>query len=230
MTERDDDLQDPRLSALYRRKDTDQPPARLDASIRRAARAAIPGKSATRRWWPSLASAAVLVLGVTVALKVFEQPTPELGPVEQFESAPAAPSVSDRPAAEPSSKLAPAAIHERVLDERDRAVAEESRVAPQTAEPGRISITPPPSLSAPGLANGFGAADREPGSDAGAMARDAIPLILGDDCTGYAGLLHLNEQELRTRLERYRQQQEQQAAACVERVLKLRTQNVERDP
>lgn len=73
MTERDDDLHDPRLSALYRRKDGEQPPARVDAVIRKAAHAAVK-RPVTRRLWPSLATTALLVLGVTVALKVFEQP------------------------------------------------------------------------------------------------------------------------------------------------------------
>jgi hypothetical protein len=87
MSERPDD-RDAHLLDLYRRAPGPEPSAGLDATIRAAAHRAV--ARATRRWYlPALATAAVVVLAVGVALRL---PSPgSVAPVEQ-DLAPAPPS------------------------------------------------------------------------------------------------------------------------------------------
>jgi hypothetical protein len=68
MTERPD-TRDERLLDLYRRAPRPEPPARLDAAIRGAAREAV--RRPHRRWggFPALATAAVLVLAVGLVVQ-----------------------------------------------------------------------------------------------------------------------------------------------------------------
>jgi hypothetical protein len=65
------DLQDERISKLYKLGEQSEPPKHLDAEIKKAARATSPVKKSTL--WPSLATAAVLVLSFSLILKVLEQ-------------------------------------------------------------------------------------------------------------------------------------------------------------
>ena len=67
------ELHDERISKLYQLGDSSEPPSHLDRDIKQAARAATPAKK--RRFvWPSLATAAVLVLSISLVLKVLQQP------------------------------------------------------------------------------------------------------------------------------------------------------------
>lgn len=70
-----DDMDDLLLSALYRQGAEELPPSQLDQAILEQAR-----KAARRRRWfalPKLAVAMTLVLGVVVALRVFDVAPPE---------------------------------------------------------------------------------------------------------------------------------------------------------
>ncbi len=66
------DLHDERISKLYKMGGNSEPPVHIDNDIKRAARADIPN-----RWrsyaWPSMATAAVLVLSISLVLKVLNQ-------------------------------------------------------------------------------------------------------------------------------------------------------------
>lgn len=65
------DLHDERISRLYKLGSQSEPPDHLDREIKQAAHAETPAKK--RRYvWPSLATAAVLVLSISVVLKVLQ--------------------------------------------------------------------------------------------------------------------------------------------------------------
>ncbi len=66
------DLHDERISQLYRTGSRDEPPKQLDDKIIQAARRRNP-TSKLRFYWPSLASAAVLVLSISLVLKVLNR-------------------------------------------------------------------------------------------------------------------------------------------------------------
>jgi hypothetical protein len=66
------DLHDERISKLYRMGSRAEPPKHLDEQITRAAHAASPARK-HRLYWPSLATAAVLVLSISLVLKVLNQ-------------------------------------------------------------------------------------------------------------------------------------------------------------
>ncbi len=66
------DLHDERISWLYKMGDGTEPPVRIDAVIKQAARDSVSGKKRSYTW-PSLATAAVLVLSISLVLKVLNQ-------------------------------------------------------------------------------------------------------------------------------------------------------------
>ena len=66
------DLHDERISRLYKLGDQLEPPEQLDREIKRAAHAAVPTKKRSYVW-PSLATAAVLVLSISLVLQVLQQ-------------------------------------------------------------------------------------------------------------------------------------------------------------
>ena len=66
------DLHDERISKLYKMGSRAEPPKHLDEQIIRVARATGPGRK-QRLTWPSLATAAVLVLSISLVLKVLNQ-------------------------------------------------------------------------------------------------------------------------------------------------------------
>ncbi len=72
MSEHDELPQDERISALYRMGEGREPPAHLDETIRREAQREI-RRRRQRILWPSLATAAVLVLSFTLVLQVQDQ-------------------------------------------------------------------------------------------------------------------------------------------------------------
>ncbi|MBS1219320.1 MAG: hypothetical protein H6R21_2453 [Proteobacteria bacterium] len=76
MTPRPDMEHDPQLAAIYRAGTAAEPPARLDDTIRAAARRAVaagPRRSGVRRWMVPVSLAAVIVLSVTVVTMMREQ-------------------------------------------------------------------------------------------------------------------------------------------------------------
>ena len=96
MTPRDDDLEHPRLGALYRAASREEPPQHVDEAIRASARRHRPRRY--RGWVPARATAAVLVLAITTVLKIptetMEADSPLLPPAadEAAAEAPTAPS------------------------------------------------------------------------------------------------------------------------------------------
>jgi len=68
----DNDLHDERISRLYKIGNGTQPPAHIDAEIKQAARDAAQNRKRSLVW-PSLATAAVLVLSLSLMLKVLDQ-------------------------------------------------------------------------------------------------------------------------------------------------------------
>jgi len=66
------DLHDERISRLYKIGDGTEPPAHIDAEIKQAARDAAQNRK-RNLVWPSLATAAVLVLSLSLMLKVMDQ-------------------------------------------------------------------------------------------------------------------------------------------------------------
>lgn len=103
MTDRDDDV-----ARGYRALPRDEPPASIDAAILAASRRAVKARpTATRRWGPPLAAAAVLVLSVGVVLRMqLEQPDIATSmPAREEAVPPRAPSPPAQvaPAAEPAT-------------------------------------------------------------------------------------------------------------------------------
>jgi hypothetical protein len=66
------DLHDDHISRLYQMGEQPEPPEHLDREIKSAARDGIPNKK-PKYIWPSLATAAVLVLSISMVLKVLQQ-------------------------------------------------------------------------------------------------------------------------------------------------------------
>lgn len=100
-----DDVDDLLLSALYQQGAEEQPPTALDRAIRERAH-----KLARRRRWfalPKLAVAMTLVLGVVVALRVFDVAPPQESVMDY--QAPAKPVAPSAPGA-PVQSRAPARI------------------------------------------------------------------------------------------------------------------------
>lgn len=244
MTEHDDELHDPRLTALYRRKGGEQPPARVDAEIRRAARAAVK-RPAARRLWPSLATAAILVLGASVALKVFEQPElsrpqPVLPSVDRAPVPPSAAEGAREDAARMDElRVDQDRVHRRApgqaepVQRRDKAAAPEatparSQFAPSTVVAAPKSLPSSPSvekIATPLSESGRPAGSGVPGRD-GNLADSAEEIdgsVPGEapsepDCSGYANLLELTEEERRQRLDEFRRRQDEAAIRCLERL------------
>ena len=227
MTERDDELHDARVSALYHRRDNEQPSGRLDAVIRKAARRAGAGRSTApssatspRRLWPSLASAAVLVLAAAVALKVFERPQPLSPPsgsappkpesIEPESSAPPAAEEArpERPAAAPSPVLRREAPKSTAADEADRRRAESA--APPGVEPA--------DESAPVKRGG-----RLPELDG---VQDRVPV---GACADLEALRELETVDLRQRLETARRADDQSEADCLRELLRRRSERTDQD-
>ncbi len=111
------DLHDERISKLYKIGSRDEPSKQLDDKIIQAARRGKQTKK-SRFYWPSLASAAVLVLSISLVLKVLNQTPLEESLLEplptQSGSIPPPPAPEQRiqeRASAPSS-----AIHEHEID------------------------------------------------------------------------------------------------------------------
>ena len=98
MTPRDDDLEHPRLGALYRAASREEPPEHVDEAIRASARRHRPRRYPG--WVPALATAAVLVLAVTTVLRIstqtMEADSPLLPPPAADEAAAEAPTARSR--------------------------------------------------------------------------------------------------------------------------------------
>ena len=113
MTDRPDDfedLHDPQLSKLYSRAPSAEPSRQTDAAIRRLAHEAVADKRRSWRDWfgvPQLAFAAVLLLGVGVSLRVFEQAPPERPLSEPLWDSPALEQSIPEPVTDEALPLAP---------------------------------------------------------------------------------------------------------------------------
>ncbi len=156
MSEQDDKLHDDRISKLYHLGSSGEPPAHLDNKIIDEAHRAA---SSWHIPWPSLATAAVLMLSFTLLLKVMEQQpldqvllpeTVELDTatvpppvvegrgdmaVEEAEvAAPPAPTPASTPIATPKAKVIQHKQRSSVAPRRERKKAEtESEMAPAVA-------------------------------------------------------------------------------------------------
>jgi hypothetical protein len=232
MTEHDDDLHDPRLTALYQRKDGERPPARADALIRKAAHAAVK-KPAARRLWPSLATAAILVLGVSVALKVFEQPD-----LQSLDRAPVEASRESRARVEQDRLEQTAPAQTKVVPRRDGAAALEPAPAPARSQFAPSAKRKMESESRPAMPSssflGRAEAPRvesgrsdEPGMPmhdgmAVDMQADGVDSPLSEarselDCSVYGNRLELTEEERRRRLVEFQRRRDEAGIRCLER-------------
>ena len=105
-------MSDPRdpVSARYRELARDEPPAHLDAAILAASRRAVGARPGAQRWLVPASIAAVLVLGIGVALRMqVEQPGIETSAPQSEYTMPATPA-AEAPVAEPTT---PQAARER---------------------------------------------------------------------------------------------------------------------
>jgi len=94
------------ISRLYRETRREEPPLKLDSAVLSTARQAVAKPARSRRWWLApLAATATVLLTVTVALKVGEEPATTIVPAERM--APAA--VEAPQPATQANEIAPAA-------------------------------------------------------------------------------------------------------------------------
>ena len=122
-----EDHDDPQISALYSKSRFGTPSRQTDAAIRRLAHEAVAGRK--RHWFsvPQLAVAATLLLGVGLALRVFDVAPPEVPEPKAFidSETPVAPAEPLR-AAKPAPKAMPAPPAS-VFDDSTRYLQEELR-------------------------------------------------------------------------------------------------------
>jgi hypothetical protein len=112
------DLHDERISKLYRMGSKEEPPKQLDDKIIQAARRTGPTRKA-RFNWPTLASAAVLVLSISLVLKVLnraplEESLPESLPTKSNPAPSSAPELKMR--ARASSPAPASALRDHEAD------------------------------------------------------------------------------------------------------------------
>jgi hypothetical protein len=124
------DLHDERISKLYRSGEKPEPPGHLDTEIKQAARAAAPTRK--RRFaWPSLATAAVLVLSISLVLKVLQQ--------EPLEDTVIGTSATNGDAISPNATLHEEKLAEDAMEQEGATVrryrATKQKAAPTLAKP-----------------------------------------------------------------------------------------------
>lgn len=146
-------MPDPRdpLGARYRELAREEPPAHLDAAILAASRRAVGARPGAQRWFVPVSLAAVLVLGIGVALRMqVEQPGIETSAPQSEYTMPSAAPAEPAPqaATEPAEAAAlreaapvPAPAPRRLAKERtapaqDAATPRPEPVAPKAAEAG----------------------------------------------------------------------------------------------
>jgi len=138
MTDHDD-----KLSRRYRELSREEPPASLDAAILAAARMAVQPRTRSR-WMGPVAVAAVLVLGLGIALRMqVEQPGIESSAPAASTSAeyPVAPPAEEPPAA--AERAAPAPGAKPPLRKEVTVEKRESRPQPQAFVPAPAPALPP---------------------------------------------------------------------------------------
>jgi hypothetical protein len=136
----DHDLHDERISRLYRKGSFSEPPEHIDRRIRQAAEDTAP-RSKPRFAWPSLATAAVLVLSVSLVFKVLDQEPLEQSLLEPY------PNGTDSSIAEPKE------LEEATAPQADE--KDDAEPTPTTAAPARVQPKPatmPPVLKDAGPA------------------------------------------------------------------------------
>jgi len=155
MTPPDEQLpHDEELSRLYRHMRQHEPSALLDARIRKQAR-----RELRRHYWPPIAAAAVLVLGITLALRLFDTGnlSPELQSPRQAADTPSTETAADMQggsappaAALPAGEVTHPAAAEPAMQhfQATQARKSEQRLAPAPAgisEPPAGDVPPPAS-------------------------------------------------------------------------------------
>jgi hypothetical protein len=156
MTPPDEQLpHDERMSKLYRRIRQQEPSALLDARIRQQAR-----RELRRHYWPPLAAAAIIVLGITIALRLFDvgNLSPELQAPRQAADTPSSETTADAErgsplpaAARPAGEVARPATAESALRrfQATQTPKSEQRLAPapdRVPEPAAGNVPPPASM------------------------------------------------------------------------------------
>ncbi len=126
------DLHDERISRLYKQGNQAEPSADLDRQIIQAAREAVP-KRKQRFIWPSLATAAVLVLSLSLVLKVLEQQ-----PLEESVMSPV-------PSKTEGRVMAP--TEEKELQEKAASPVDEKDNAKSPVPPGAPTQTRPSTIA-----------------------------------------------------------------------------------
>ncbi len=222
MTEHDDDLHDPRLTALYRRKDGEQPPAHLDAAIRKAAHAVVK-RPASRRLWPSLATAALLVLGVSVALMVFDQPQLDRPAFDRSDPEQRSDEAARREEKTAPAEAPPAASFGRPAAQQPKVLGKALPASPVPAIRSFAAEGQATTPQATGRADSALSEAAEPmPADADADGpvpshrRDAVP---SDDCSAFGDLARISEADLNSAIERVRLGADPTAVRCLEQAL-----------
>ena len=147
MTPPDEQLpHDEQLSKLYRRMRQQEPSALLDARIRKQAR-----RELRRHYWPPIAAAAVLVLGITLALRLFDAGnlSPELQAPRQSADTPSSETAAD---VQPGSSVPAAARLEGELAAPAAAESAMQRFQATRAQKSEQRLAPAPDrVPAPAL-------------------------------------------------------------------------------
>jgi len=143
-----------RLSGHYRAASTEEPPAHLDATILAAARREVERAQFARNWHLPASIAAVLVIGVSLALMTseIEDPLPPAdisGGVAANEARQAAPALAMKQESE--ARPAPRrGIERETRPSRERSARSDREDAPQKAASGHAdSVAAAPSVAAP---------------------------------------------------------------------------------
>jgi hypothetical protein len=124
------DLHDDHISRLYQMGEQPEPPEHLDRKIKSAAHAATSVKQ-KRYLWPSLATAAVLVLSISLVLKVLQQ--------EPMEDAVIGTSATNGDAISPNATLHEEKLAEDAMEQEEATVrryrATKQKAVPTLAKP-----------------------------------------------------------------------------------------------
>lgn len=167
----DEGVQDPTISALYRRSGDLQPPAHLDEAVLGEARRALRRRS--RRWILPLSTAAVLVIGVGLVLRIAVQP--EFGPHPA-----GVPGTLTESAPEPKAQQAPPPANRRL--QADDAASPLAK--PQAASPREFSaesLQEEPAAPQRARKKASAAPSGAPEAEMGRSLEKAVPRLAPDE-------------------------------------------------
>jgi hypothetical protein len=231
MSEHDELPQDERISALYRMGQGRTPPAHLDEEIRREAQREI-RRRRQRILWPSLATAAVLVLSFTLVLQLQDQGGLDGSPMT-LEREPAAPSSAALPEQEVPRIAAPqtegGAEVSAGADGAAQGVSaprEERKLKVSTPEVRSRTAAPEPRAEkAPAMESDFESYDMERSAEPPALEKAVVgvaPLPAVPACGGILPAPDAAPEEWRRIYAQLRQQENQEQAECLQKQFRLK--------